>query len=130
MDKARNNHPYDFKVTNGGYKVVSTSEIYKYRGMSIGKDGFGKPLITSARDIGNMSAGIVAAKNGIPWSAARIAFDGYQSMSGLRAEGLSTRNAEYYGWSKMYSRSNTITESNNVKRTIKSVLRRIINWIF
>ena len=130
MDKARNNHPYDFKVTNGGYKVVSTSEIYKYRGMSIGKDGSGKPLITSARDIGNMSAGIVTAKNGISWSAARIAFDAYQSRSGLRAEGLSTRNAEYYGWSKMYSRSNTITESNNVKRTIKSVLRRIINWIF
>ncbi|WP_371564422.1 RHS repeat-associated core domain-containing protein, partial [Prevotella jejuni] len=107
MNNARTNHPYDFKVTNGGDKVISNTQTYIYRGVPIGKDGFGYILYSSGRDIGNMAAGIVAAKNGIPWSIARAAFDAYQtknnmdkhgySLDNINVEGKSTRNAEYYG---------------------------------
>ena len=89
-------------------------------GMIIG--GKAIPLYTSARDIGNIAAGIVAAKNGISWSAARIAFDAYQSRNGLQVEGISTRNAEYYGWSQMYSHSNGRYEAANMGASIKSFL--------
>ena len=121
MDKARNNHPYDFKVTNGGNKKIDGIPIY--RGMIIG--GKAIPLYTSARDIGNIAAGIVAAKNGISWSAARIAFDAYQSRNGLQVEGISTRNAEYYGWSQMYSHSNGRYEAANMGASIKSFFSKM-----
>jgi hypothetical protein len=133
MKNARTNHPYDFKVTNGGNSVINTTRTYIYRGMPIGKDLFGHILYSSGRDIGNMAAGIVAAKNGIPWSAARTAFDAYQtknkmdkngySLGNINLEGLSTRNAEAYGWSMMYRSSNTITESKNLWSTIKSIFK-------
>ena len=48
----------------------------------------------SARDIGNMAAGYVAAKNGISWKAARKVFDWYQGGR----EGITTVNAELYGY--------------------------------
>ena len=121
MDKARNNHPYDFKITNGGNKKIDGIPIY--RGMIIG--GKAIPLYTSARDIGNIAAGIVAAKNGISWSAARIAFDAYQSRNGLKVEGISTRNAEYYGWSQMYSHSNGRYEAANMGASIKSFFSKM-----
>ena len=130
MDKARNNHLYDFKVTNGSNKVISTEDEYKYRGMPIGKDGSGKTLYSSGRDIGNMAAGIVAAKNGIPWSAARTAFDAYQSRHGFQTEGLSTRNAQYYGWSKIYNRSNGVSESVNLRKSINKFFSKIWKMIF
>ena len=85
-----------------------------------GKTFDGKLLISSARDIGNIAAGLVAAKNGISWKAARIAFDTYQSKNNIDnglhpgIEGLSTRNAEYYGWSIMALYSNTHSESRNL----------------
>ena len=110
IDKARNNRPYDFKVTNGSETVVLTDLKYVYRGMSIGKTAFGQEIYTSARDIGNIAAGIVAAKNGIPWEDARIAFDVYQGGR----EGISTQNAEYYGWSQTYTHINGITEMSNL----------------
>ena len=66
IDKARNNRPCDFKVTNGSESVVSIDLKYVYRGMSIGKTAFGQEIYTSTWDIGNIAAGIVAAKNGIP----------------------------------------------------------------
>jgi hypothetical protein len=129
MNNARTNHPYDFKVTNGGDKVISNTQTYIYRGMPIGKDGFGHILYSSGRDIGNMAAGIVAAKNGIPWSIARAAFDAYQtknnmdnhgySLGNINVEGKSTRNAEYYGWSQIYKYSNTKSEASNLWNSIK-----------
>lgn len=47
-----------------------------------------------------MTAGYVAGANGMSWEASRVAFDAFQSkVSGRPAiEGISTRNAEYYGW--------------------------------
>ncbi|MEG2403244.1 MAG: RHS repeat-associated core domain-containing protein, partial [Muribaculaceae bacterium] len=91
---ARNNKKYDFKVTNG---TIKNSDIY--RGMPIGKTN-GKTIYSSARDIGNMAAGFVAGVHGFSWMESRIAFDSYQSYSSGRftSEGISTQNAEYYGW--------------------------------
>ena len=120
IDKARNNRPYDFKVTNGSKSVVLTDLKYVYRGMSIGKTAFGQEIYTSARDIGNIAAGIVAAKNGIPWEDARIAFDLYQGGR----EGISTQNAEYYGWSQTYTHINGITEMSNLRNSIISSVKR------
>ena len=120
IDKARNNRPYDFKVTNGSESVVSTDLKYVYRGMSIGKTAFGQEIYTSARDIGNIAAGIVAAKNGISWGDAIIAFDVYQGGR----EGISTQNAEYYGWSQTYTHINGITEMSNLRNSIISSVKR------
>ena len=76
-----------------------------------------------------MAAGIVAAKNGIPWSIARAAVDAYQtknnmdkhgySLDNINVEGKSTRNAEYYGWSQIYKYSNTKSKASNLWNSIK-----------
>ena len=121
MDKARTDHPYDFKVTNGSSNVVSKSPQYVYRGMSIGKTMSGQAIYTSARDIGNIAAGVVAAKNGIPWNVARMAFDIYQGGR----EGISTQRAEYYGWSQTYARSNGISEGGHLNSTFKSIINKV-----
>lgn len=123
MDKARNNQPWDFKVTNGGNTVVSKDNSYMYRGMPIGSTIDGSPLYTSARDVGNMGAGIVAAKNGISWGAARIAFDTYQGGP----EGISTRNAEAYGWSmaNRHLASPNMVHT-NITNTIKHFILNIL----
>ena len=80
IDNARTNHDYDFKKDGD-----------MYRGMPF-RDG----VYASARDIGNYVAGYYAAANGIPWSAARFAFDVYQGAQ----EGISTQNAQYLGWTR------------------------------
>ena len=48
----------------------------------------------SARDVGNMAAGYMVAKNGILWKNARKAFDLYQGGP----EGRTTVSAELYGY--------------------------------
>ena len=62
--------------------------------MPIGKTQGGMRIYSSARDIGNIAAGYVAAVNGLTWELARVGFDIYQGG----VEGISTQNAEYYGW--------------------------------
>ncbi|MDE6018841.1 MAG: hypothetical protein K2G85_08530 [Muribaculaceae bacterium] len=71
MVNAQNGKEYDFKSqgTNSDH----------YRGMPFGTKQDGTLIYTSARDIGNIAAGYIAAINGIPWFYCRIAFDGYQS---------------------------------------------------
>ena len=127
IDNARNNHAYDFKVTNGGEKAISKKNTYIYRGMSIGKTSSGQTIYTSARDVGNMAAGIVAAKNGLSWGASRVAFDAYQSRLGLQMEGISTRNAEYYGWSQIHSRMDGVSEAVHLRNTVNSTIKKILN---
>lgn len=123
MLNARNNHPYDFKVTNG------TGEIYGkemfYRGMPIGVTGKGQTIYSSARDIGNIAAGYVAAVNGMSWEASRIAFDTYQG--GI--EGISTRFAEYYGWKMGYNNTSNNQKADNLFRSFGSMLNSIWNYI-
>ena len=127
MKKAKTGSPYDFKSTNGDSKPIPNIDVY--RGMPIGgKTSNGQLLISSARDIGNIAAGLVAAKNGIPWKAARIAFDTYQSKNNIDKglhpgiERLSTQNAEYYGWSLMALHSDTHSEMHNLWNSIKHFL--------
>lgn len=97
MDKARNGHPFDFKVTNGSDSPIPLDE---YRGMPIGKNEKGLSVIASARDIGNFAAGYTASANGLSWKTARMGFDIYQSMVKRKysIEGPSTQNAELLGW--------------------------------
>ena len=99
MNNARTGKLYDFKYSNG---TVITEDDGRdmYRGMPVGATGNGQTIYTSARDIGNIAAGYIAGINGMSWNASRIAFDAYQSKSSGKPtiEGISTRNAEYYGW--------------------------------
>ena len=131
VDKARNEHTYDFKVTNGegeNYKGIDT-----YRGMQI-KGHDGNNVYASARDVGNIAAGMIAAKNGLSWAEARLAFDGYQSLhdysnskSGkFKFEGISTQNAEWYGFNYKFSVSSKI---NNLGYSIGSALIKAERYI-
>ncbi len=98
MNKARNGHEYDFKVTNGNPQENPTLD--PYRGMPFGFTEAGNPIYTSARDIGNIAAGYVAARYKLPWWFSRAGFDSYQVMKSLKfkKEGKSTINAERYGY--------------------------------
>ncbi len=71
------------------------ADQHRYRG-SVTNDG----KIASARDFGNMGAGIVAARNNLTWKGARLAFDTYQSYtsSTITTEGVSTQKAQYVGF--------------------------------
>src|SRR5574344_1770099 len=124
---AENGEKYDFKTTNGTNKQIAG--IDEYRGMPIGGNkNTGVVTYSSARDIGNVTAGYVAGANGMSWEASRIAFDTYQSIvSGkLTMEGISTRNAEYYGWSVGSNiRNNTHTQkANNLLRSIWKLIKK------
>ena len=92
MYNARTGEKYDFKVTNGTDSKIDNVDIY--RGMPISTSSKNVATYASARDVGNMAAGYMAAKNGISWKAARFAFDFYQGGK----EGPSTVNAEMYGY--------------------------------
>lgn len=123
IPNARNNHPYDFKVTNGTSRPINGIDIY--RGMPIGVTGNGKKIITSARDIGNIAAGYEAGMNGMTWEMSRIAFDGYQKG----VEGISTRNAEWYGWRMGYNNSDSTHKLNTFMRSVGSALSTIWDYI-
>jgi len=75
LPKATNGEKYDFKVKDMDKNIKKDQSTlqYKYRGSKT-KDGeYG-----SARDFGNMGAGLAAARNGLNWGAARFGFDTYQ----------------------------------------------------
>lgn len=124
MMNARNNQPYDFKVTNGTGEKYEKEQFY--RGMPIGVTGNGQTIYSSARDIGNMAAGYVAAVNGMSWEASRMAFDMYQGG----VEGISTRNAEYYGWKMGYNNTTNNQKADNLLRSFGSMLNSIWKYIF
>ena len=92
MWNARSKEKYDFKATNGTDSKIDG--INTYRGMPISISEDGTVTYASARDVGNMAAGYIAARNGISWGAARWAFDLYQG----HPEGRSTVSAELYGY--------------------------------
>ena len=115
---ARTGRRYDFKVTNGTENVIEGIDVY--RGMPIGKKANGQIIYTSARDVGNIAAGYIAGSNGMPWIATRIAFDLYQGS----IEGISTRNAEYYGW-RMGTYLHPYKQMNNFKESMKSLFKKL-----
>ena len=95
MYYARNGKKYDFKVTNGTDSAING--IDPQRGMPISTNSNGIVTYASARDIGNMAAGYMAASNSIPWKLARKMFDFYQGSH----EGITTVNAQLYGYTKL-----------------------------
>lgn len=72
---------------------------YLYRGMIIGFDG-NIPVICSARDVGNVSAGYMAGRHAIPWNLARVFFDRLETkQKGTPSmEGPTSQSAQYLGW--------------------------------
>ena len=76
MANATGGGEYDFKVEGIENKPKGQTDIqYKYRG-SVDENGdFG-----SARDFGNFTAGMVAARAGYSWSSARAAFDTLETI--------------------------------------------------
>ncbi len=121
---ARYGHTYDFKVTNGTPKPIKGIDIY--RGMPIGRTIKGQIVYSSARDIGNMAAGYVAAINGMSWGLSRIAFDTYQGGK----EGLSTRNAEFFGWIIGHHITTNHQKEKNLLKSIGSLVNTIFRTIF
>ncbi len=96
MDKARGYHPFDFKRTNGTSDATEALDVYRGMPFKMGKGS--DYYIGSARDIGNIGAGYVAAANGLPYLISRIGFDMYQFKSNFQIEGISTINAEQFGY--------------------------------
>jgi len=94
---------YDFKRTNGTGKVLFNTPNEYYRGMPLALDGDNPnlPVYGSARDVGNIAAGLVAARNGVPWGDARIfGFDALESyqQGRLAKETSSTQYGEKLGY--------------------------------
>jgi len=83
----QNGGDYDFKTK--GHNSI-------YDGMPI-DFGFGC-YITTARDIGNFTAGYMAGSNGIPYNYARAAFDAYQFMHDFHFEPSVSRLAQNMGY--------------------------------
>lgn len=70
MWNATGGEKYDFKTEGIENRGSLTPLQYKYRG-SVDSNG----EIGSARDFGNIGAGLVAARKGYTWTQARVAFD-------------------------------------------------------
>jgi RHS repeat-associated protein len=120
MLTAQNDCTLDFKVTNG--TGMNYSEDMFYRGMPTGIiDENGNTVYSSARDIGNIAAGYIAAANHIGWDAARKAFDLYQG----ELEGVSTKNAQLYGWNMGNTTISNIRKTYNLIRSSAQILRFI-----
>lgn len=77
MNNAKGNQRLDFKKTGGTDQVQFTTPDEIYRGMPLSLEGpdATKPVFGSARDVGNIAAGLVAGRNGQGWWASRHAFD-------------------------------------------------------
>ncbi|MDE5812665.1 MAG: hypothetical protein K2H72_00115 [Muribaculaceae bacterium] len=127
MKNAQNGGCYDFKSTNGGPERIEG--IDHYRGMPIGETGDGLPIFASARDVGNIAAGYIAAANGLSWKQARKGFDGYQSIVSGRPtiEGLTTRSAEAYGYRIGYNNTSPFQQGVNLRHSINEGIRTIWN---
>lgn len=95
MMNAGNNGIYDFKAQGSDDRGNLTRDQHHYRG-SVAADG----SVGSARDFGNIGAGIVAGRQGLSWGVSRIGFDGYQMATNLRSpsvEGPTTQKAQRVG---------------------------------
>jgi hypothetical protein len=98
---------YDFKRLNAKDNKDPKYEDPEnfYRGMPILDKKNGKPIFASARDIGNIGAGLVAGYTGINWELARLAFDGLeksQKNDKNAIESSSTKYAQRLGWRMGY----------------------------
>ena len=121
---ARNLQRFDFKSTNG---ISGNVRNDYYRGMPLSKNGEGKTIFASARDVGNIGAGYIAAANGLSWESSRHLFDAYQSISNLNfeSEGPSTVSAELIGWQYGDSNTNVLKMMYNLHRLSQYTLPTI-----
>ena len=110
FDKGREYHLYDFKHSNNDPSHVGKENALSdtNRGMPIGQNKSGTTVFASARDIGNIGAGIVAKNARTGLLVARLGFDGYQTIQKIKnggklrwsIEGKTTRSAQMYGLSR------------------------------
>lgn len=87
---------YDFKSRGiDGRPLGVSREQFQYRGSITRSGKFG-----SARDFGNIAAGIIAGRRGLTWSESRLGFDGLQSLQEGRrtSEGIPTQKAQRLGF--------------------------------
>jgi hypothetical protein len=109
---------YDFKTTNGTDNRIYSDVTDYYRGLTLSAHSDGLPIFASARDIGNIGAGYIAAHNGIHWGYARLAFDALETKQkegiikthmlyplNRHTEGLGTQAGQLLGY-KYYERFN------------------------
>ena len=105
---ALSGNKYDFKILDyekakanaeAQNRTLSGTE-YSYRGMPIGDGIGGLKVYTSAREIGNMTAGYAARMQGMSWSFLRLCFDAYESVENFtfQKEGLASQNAQKLGY--------------------------------
>ena len=97
MGNAYGRQPYDFKRTNGTNNVIYENVQDFYRGMPINLKGDNLPVYVSARDIGNIGAGLAAGFNDMEWEVARAGFDALQSAQQfkLATEMITTQSANF-----------------------------------
>ncbi|SBW01083.1 DUF6443 domain-containing protein [uncultured Dysgonomonas sp.] len=106
MWNATGGEKYDFKRTNNTEEVVYAKPQDWYRGMPITNTEFtvsNGPVFTSAKDVGNIAAGYVAAIKGLSWGQARKGFDGLQKLQDVSiysVEKPSSVNAQQYGFTR------------------------------
>ena len=102
MANARGGQPLDYKTVGIGARGALTPDQYRYRGSML-RGG----AIASARDVGNIGAGMVAGRAGLSWRAARMGFDGLQTWqdlgwgslrTGPSVEGRTSVTAQGYGY--------------------------------
>jgi RHS repeat-associated protein len=100
MTNATGGEKYDFKRAGSTIGGENDNPTYYYRGMPIRTEN-GKKIYSSARDIGNYTAGYIAGHLQIRWDWARKQFDKLESQQKgyPTVEGYSTQNAQYKGWS-------------------------------
>ena len=67
--------------------------------LSLEGDNSSLPVYGSGRDVGNIAAGLVAARSGMSWATARLGFDGLQSVQQLSivTESSSTQYGQKLG---------------------------------
>jgi RHS repeat-associated protein len=100
MRNATENQKYDFKnrgMKDAEAKGVSRSE-HHYRGSAVPFTG-DIPTFGSARDFGNIGAGIIAGRAGLSWEEARLGFDALESIQRgkISKEGTPTQKAQKVG---------------------------------
>lgn len=89
MYNAQNGHDYDIKDRGIENRGELSMQQYRYRGSRASNGEYG-----SARDFGNIGAGIVAARKGLTWERARSGFDAYQGS----VEPATTQLAQRFGF--------------------------------
>ncbi|RNA60991.1 RHS repeat-associated core domain-containing protein [Chryseobacterium nematophagum] len=122
MSNAYGGQKYDFK--SRGLDPTSSQDEqlqYRYRGSLFtessmnGDTGLG--TFASARDYGNVAAGYIAGRSGLPWSVARVGLDALETAqhNGVpTAEGQPTQRAERVGHdagTKEYNNSPAVQQS-------------------